>query len=106
MLCRLARAGDEIEAIKANQINTGSEAPDVIDVGLSFGPSATFGPTPWDCHRTVTPTPQALPRRTTVPNLLLPPPPPAAHGRVPLGDRHVCLPGDADDGEWRTPSLR
>ena len=32
-----AGSGDEIEAIKANK---GSQAPDVIDVGLSFGPSA------------------------------------------------------------------
>jgi putative spermidine/putrescine transport system substrate-binding protein len=35
-----AGSGDEIEAIKANKGNTGSQAPDVIDVGLSFGPSA------------------------------------------------------------------
>ena len=35
-----AGSGDEIEAIKANQGNTGPQAPDVIDVGLSFGPSA------------------------------------------------------------------
>ena len=33
-------SGDEIEAIKANKGNTGDQAPDVIDVGLSFGPSA------------------------------------------------------------------
>ena len=33
-------SGDEIEAIKANKGNTGPQAPDVIDVGLSFGPSA------------------------------------------------------------------
>ena len=32
-----AGSGDEIEAIKAN---TGPQAPDVIDVGLSFGPAA------------------------------------------------------------------
>ena len=35
-----AGSGDEIEAIKANQNNPGPSAPDVIDVGLSFGPSA------------------------------------------------------------------
>jgi len=33
-------SGDEIEAIKANQGNMGPQAPDVIDVGLSFGPDA------------------------------------------------------------------
>src|ERR1041384_2197722 len=33
-------SGDEIEAIKANKGNPGPQAPDVIDVGLSFGPSA------------------------------------------------------------------
>jgi putative spermidine/putrescine transport system substrate-binding protein len=35
-----AGSADEIEAIKANQGNTGPQAPDVIDVGLSFGPSS------------------------------------------------------------------
>lgn len=35
-----AGSGDEIEAIKANKGNTGDQAPDVIDVGLSFGPQA------------------------------------------------------------------
>ncbi|OBZ93051.1 iron ABC transporter substrate-binding protein [Pararhizobium polonicum] len=35
-----AGSGDEIEAIKANKDNKGDQAPDVIDVGLSFGPSA------------------------------------------------------------------
>ena len=35
-----AGSGDEIEAIKANKDNKGPQAPDVIDVGLSFGPSA------------------------------------------------------------------
>lgn len=35
-----AGSGDEIEAIKANKDNPGPQAPDVIDVGLSFGPSA------------------------------------------------------------------
>ena len=34
-----AGSGDEIEAIKANKDNTGPQAPDVIDVGLSFGPA-------------------------------------------------------------------
>lgn len=33
-------SGDEIEAIKANTQNKGPQAPDVIDVGLSFGPQA------------------------------------------------------------------
>ena len=36
----LVGSGDEIEAIKANKDNPGPQAPDVIDVGLSFGPSA------------------------------------------------------------------
>jgi putative spermidine/putrescine transport system substrate-binding protein len=31
-------SGEEIEAIKANKNNKGRQAPDVIDVGLSFGP--------------------------------------------------------------------
>jgi len=35
-----AGSGDEIEAIKANKDNKGPQNPDVIDVGLSFGPSA------------------------------------------------------------------
>ena len=35
-----AGSGDEIEAIKANKDNTGPQAPDVIDVGLAFGPQA------------------------------------------------------------------
>ena len=35
-----AGSADEVEAIKANKDNTGPQAPDVIDVGLSFGPSA------------------------------------------------------------------
>jgi putative spermidine/putrescine transport system substrate-binding protein len=35
-----AGSGDEIQAIIANKGNTGPQAPDVIDVGLSFGPSA------------------------------------------------------------------
>ncbi len=35
-----AGSGDEIEAIKANKDNTGPQAPDVIDVGISFGEPA------------------------------------------------------------------
>ncbi len=35
-----AGSGDEVEAIKANKGNTGPQAPDVVDVGLSFGPTA------------------------------------------------------------------
>ena len=35
-----AGSADEIEAIKANKDNKGPQAPDVIGVGLSFGPSA------------------------------------------------------------------
>src|SRR5262245_58590102 len=35
-----AGSGDEIEAIKANKGNMGPQSPDVIDVGLSFGPSS------------------------------------------------------------------
>jgi len=35
-----AGSGDEIEAIKANKNNKGPQAPDVIDVGFAFGPSA------------------------------------------------------------------
>ena len=31
-------SGEEIEAIKANKNNKGRQAPDVVDVGLSFGP--------------------------------------------------------------------
>jgi putative spermidine/putrescine transport system substrate-binding protein len=34
----LAGSGDEVEAIKANKDNPGDQAPDVIDVGLAFGP--------------------------------------------------------------------
>lgn len=33
-------SGDEIEAIKANKDNKGPQAPDVVDVGLAFGPAA------------------------------------------------------------------
>ncbi|MFL5651309.1 MAG: hypothetical protein ACJ777_08500, partial [Chloroflexota bacterium] len=29
---------DELEAIKANKTNPGPQAPDVVDVGLSYGP--------------------------------------------------------------------
>src|SRR5882757_9707825 len=35
-----AGSGDEVEAIKANKGNTGPQAPDVIDVGVAFGPTA------------------------------------------------------------------
>jgi putative spermidine/putrescine transport system substrate-binding protein len=35
-----AGSGDEIEAIKANKDNKGPQAPDVVDVGFSFGTSA------------------------------------------------------------------
>ncbi len=35
-----AGSADEIEAIKANKDNPGPQAPDVIDVGLAFGPSS------------------------------------------------------------------
>jgi len=35
-----AGSGDEVEAIKANKDNKGPQAPDVIDVGFSFGPSS------------------------------------------------------------------
>jgi putative spermidine/putrescine transport system substrate-binding protein len=35
-----AGSSEEIEAIKANKDNKGPQAPDVIDVGLSYGPSA------------------------------------------------------------------
>jgi putative spermidine/putrescine transport system substrate-binding protein len=35
-----AGSADELEAIRANVGNTGPQAPDVIDVGLSFGPQA------------------------------------------------------------------
>jgi putative spermidine/putrescine transport system substrate-binding protein len=50
-----AGSGDEVEAIKANRTNKGPQAPDVIDVGLSFGPSARadgliapYKPATWD----------------------------------------------------------
>lgn len=35
-----AGSGDEVEAIKANKDNKGPQAPDVIDVGFSFGESS------------------------------------------------------------------
>jgi len=35
-----AGSGDEVEAIKANKDNKGPGAPDVIDVGIAFGPTA------------------------------------------------------------------
>jgi putative spermidine/putrescine transport system substrate-binding protein len=35
-----AGSNDELEAIKANKGNTGPQAPDVVDVGLAFGPQA------------------------------------------------------------------
>ncbi|WP_315925319.1 ABC transporter substrate-binding protein [Mesorhizobium sp. SP-1A] len=35
-----AGSSDEVEAIKANKDNKGPQAPDVIDVGLSYGPQA------------------------------------------------------------------
>lgn len=35
-----AGSADELEAIRANIGNTGPQAPDVIDVGLAFGPAA------------------------------------------------------------------
>jgi putative spermidine/putrescine transport system substrate-binding protein len=35
-----AGSGDEVEAIKANKDNTGPQAPDVIDVGFSYGDSS------------------------------------------------------------------
>ncbi len=35
-----AGSADELEAIRANKDNTGPQAPDVIDVGFSFGPAA------------------------------------------------------------------
>jgi putative spermidine/putrescine transport system substrate-binding protein len=35
-----AGSADEVEAIKANKDNMGPQAPDVIDVGLAFGPTA------------------------------------------------------------------
>ncbi|HLF03297.1 MAG TPA: extracellular solute-binding protein [Anaerolineales bacterium] len=36
-----AGSNDELEAIKANKDNPGPQAPDVVDVGVAFGPTAT-----------------------------------------------------------------
>ena len=35
-----AGSGEELEAIRANKDNPGPQAPDVVDVGLAFGPTA------------------------------------------------------------------
>ncbi len=35
-----AGSADELEAVRANQGSTGPQAPDVLDVGLAFGPEA------------------------------------------------------------------
>jgi putative spermidine/putrescine transport system substrate-binding protein len=35
-----AGSGEELEAIRANKDNPGPQAPDVVDVGLAFGPQA------------------------------------------------------------------
>ncbi|HZY69270.1 MAG TPA: ABC transporter substrate-binding protein [Devosia sp.] len=35
-----AGSADELEAVRANKGNTGPQAPDVLDIGLSFGPAA------------------------------------------------------------------
>jgi putative spermidine/putrescine transport system substrate-binding protein len=35
-----AGSADELEAVRANIGNTGPQAPDVLDIGLSFGPTA------------------------------------------------------------------
>ena len=35
-----AGSADELEAVRANKDNKGPQAPDVLDVGLSFGPAA------------------------------------------------------------------
>ena len=35
-----AGSADELEAIRANKDNKGPQAPDVIDIGLAFGPQA------------------------------------------------------------------
>ncbi|MGH8959116.1 MAG: ABC transporter substrate-binding protein, partial [Acidimicrobiia bacterium] len=35
-----AGSADELEAIRANQGSTGPQAPDVVDIGLAFGPDA------------------------------------------------------------------
>ncbi len=35
-----AGSAEELEAIEANKDNPGPQAPDVVDVGLAFGPQA------------------------------------------------------------------
>jgi hypothetical protein len=35
-----AGSADELEAVRANKDNKGPQAPDVLDVGFSFGPAA------------------------------------------------------------------
>lgn len=35
-----AGSADELEAVRANRGNTGPQAPDVLDIGLAFGPAA------------------------------------------------------------------
>jgi putative spermidine/putrescine transport system substrate-binding protein len=35
-----ASSADELEAVRANKGNTGPQAPDVLDIGLAFGPQA------------------------------------------------------------------
>jgi putative spermidine/putrescine transport system substrate-binding protein len=35
-----AGSADELEAVRANKGNTGPQAPDVLDIGLAFGPQA------------------------------------------------------------------
>lgn len=35
-----AGSADELEAVRANKGNTGPQAPDVLDIGLAFGPAA------------------------------------------------------------------
>ena len=68
-----AGSGDEVEAIKANKDNNGPQAPDVIDVGLSFGPSSKadrliqpYKVSTWDSH----PRPMPRTRRLLVWRLL------------------------------------
>ena len=41
-----AGSADELEAIRANKDNTGPQAPDVIDVGLAYGPASKAGSSP------------------------------------------------------------
>ena len=36
-----AGSAEELEAIDANRDNPGPQAPDVIDVGMAYGPQAT-----------------------------------------------------------------